>query len=192
MKTVENQQVLPKDYTLFQTKDLKNDKKIALMIQVIFLIIAGLMVLIAFYFKLPIKNDLTVINKLILTLSLVALYMILHELTHGLFIWFISKHKPSFGFHFPYLITGSNNYYNKRSFIVILLAPVVIFGIVLILCLLITPQTLFLSLYIVIGLNFAGSSGDYVQAYMIKRLPSNVLIKDDGKNTTYYLNENRI
>src|SRR5690606_21073155 len=128
-------------------------------------------VFVAFYFDLPIKNELTLIPKLMITLLFVVIYMLIHELTHGLFIRIISKQKPTYGFHFPYLITGSNHYYNKLHFMMILLAPVCVWGIVLVILLFVAPQTLFMSLYIITGLNFAGSSGDYVQAFMIKRLP---------------------
>lgn len=177
---------LPSNYKKYQTKDLKNDKKTALLIQGIFLIIAGLMVFIAYIFKLPIKSDLPLILKIIITIALIFFYTIVHELTHGIFIQLISKQKPSYGFNFPYLITGSNYYYNKQSFIIILLAPVLIWGIILVSALIFIPGSLFLSVYIVTGLNFAGSSGDYLQAYIIKRLPKDILIKDNGKTTTYY------
>ena len=185
-KEIKNTDTLPSSYSIYQTKDLKNDKKIALLIQLIFLFIAGLMVLIAFCFKLPIKNDLSFIYKIVITIFLVFFYMIMHELTHGLIIQLLSKQKPSYRFRFPYLITGSNFYYNKKSFIMILFAPVFIWGIILITTLTFIPDSLFLSFYIVTGLNFAGSSGDFVQACLIKRLPKDILIKDDGKTTTYY------
>lgn len=45
----------------------------------------------------------------------------------------------------------------------------------------------FLPVYIVTILNFAGSSGDYFQAYAVARLPARALIQDDGKKTTVLL-----
>lgn len=123
---VESTSDLPSGYEVYQVKDLKTNKGIALAIQIIFLIIAGLMIFIAIYFKLPISSDLPVILKIIIPVSLVLIYMVLHELTYGLFIWLISKRRPSFGLRFPYLITGSGHYYNKYHFIMILLAPAMV------------------------------------------------------------------
>lgn len=184
---IKNTKILPKDYVQYHVVDLKNDKKTALAIQGIFLIIAGLMVFIAIHFQLPIKNDVPVFFKVIITLSFIFVYMIVHELTHGAMIRILSKSKPVYGIRIPYLYTGSLHYYTKFSFIIILLAPVVIWGLIIMFSLFFIPDSLFMSLYIVLALNFAGSSGDYVQAYQIKHLLKDVLIQDDGKNTSYYV-----
>lgn len=102
-----NTKILPKNYVQYHVVDLKNDKKTALAIQGIFLIIAGFMVFIAIHFQLPIKNDLELIYKIIITILLVFIYMIVHELTHGVVIQILSKRKPVYGFRFPYLYTGA-------------------------------------------------------------------------------------
>lgn len=49
------------------------------------------------------------------------------------------------------------------------------------------PSQFFFSVYIVTILNFAGSSGDYFQAYAVAKLPPTALIQDDGRVTTVYL-----
>ena len=42
-------------------------------------------------------------------------------------------------------------------------------------------------MYVVIGLNFAGAAGDYIQVYAFLKLPSQALLQDDGKQTRYFL-----
>lgn len=65
-----------------------------------------------------------------------------------------------------------------------------IWGFILILALFFVPQSLFLSLYIVLGINFAGAAGDYIQVHYILKLPSHALIQDDGiKTQVFILNE---
>ena len=178
---------LPDSYVEKGFIDLKNDKRINLYIQFIFILIAGLMVGLAIMFQFPIKNDLETFQKIILTIGLVVIYMIIHELTHGMFIKIFSKKNPKYCFRFPYLATGSKSYFNKKCFIVITLAPVVIWGLISIILINILPNQYFLSMYVVIGLNFAGAAGDYIQVYAFLKLPSQALLQDDGKQTRVYL-----
>lgn len=178
---------LPDSYVEKGVIDLKKDKKISLYIQLIFILIAGVMVGLAFIFQFPIKNNLETAQKVILTIGLVFLYMIIHELTHGVFIKFYSKINPKYYFRFPYLATGSNSYFNKKCFIIITLAPVIIWGIISIILIQVLPEQYFLSLYVVIGLNFAGAAGDYVQVYTFSKLPPQALLQDDGKQTRVFL-----
>lgn len=186
-KKVANSKILPLHYQEYQIHDLKEDKKIALVIQIMSCVVVGFMVLITFLLDLPMKNELSLILKIVLTVVFVFVYMVIHELTHGVLIRIISKEKPSYAIRFPYLITGSNHYYNKQSFLLILLTPVILWGLIVLVLLIVLPDKLFMSSYVVFGLNFAGSSGDFVQAIMIKRLPDNTLIQDKGDKTTYFL-----
>ncbi len=122
-----------------------------------------------------------------MTIGLVIIYMMLHELTHGVFMQILSKKKPNYAFRFPYLTTGSLSYFNKTSFLIIALAPVIILGIILLILIFLVSNTVFLSLYVVLGLNFAGSAGDYAQVYYLSKLPNDVLFQDDGYETKVFV-----
>ena len=186
MNNVNNTTKLPTNYVLSQKIDLKKDNKLSLLIQIIFIIIAAMFVGFAIIFKLPIKNEFNAFKNIVITVGLVFLYMIVHELTHGVFIKFLSKEKPMYTFRFPFLTTGSNVYFNKRSFIIIALAPVIGWGTILLLALFVVPQYLFMSIYIVLGLNFAGSAGDYIQVVSFSKLSNTTLLHDDGNKTSVY------
>jgi hypothetical protein len=186
-KNISNTNELPKNYRFSHKFDLKTHKKISLLIQVIFMIIALSMVGLAIGFDFPIKSDMKTITKIIITVGLVIIYMILHELIHGVTIQLLSKKKPNYSFRFPYLITGSQSYFNKKSFFLIALAPVIMWGTILLIAILFVSNTLFLSFYIVLGFNFAGSAGDYVQVYYLSKLPSDVLLQDDGYETKVFV-----
>lgn len=186
-KYTSNTNELPKTYKYSHNINLKTHKKISILIQVIFIIIALAMLSLAIGFDFPIKSDMKTITKMIITIGLVIVYMMLHELTHGVFMQIISKKKPNYAFRFPYLTTGSKSYFNKPSFFLIALAPVVILGITLLIAIFFVPNNLFLSLYIVLGLNFAGSAGDYVQIYYLSKLSNDVLLQDDGQETKVFI-----
>lgn len=186
-KYINNTNELPITYKLSHKINLKNDKKISLLIQVIFILIALVMVGLAIVLDFPIKSEMKTITKIIMTMGLVIIYMALHELTHGIFMQILSKKKPNYAFRFPYLTTGSLSYFNKTSFFMIALAPVIIWGIILLIAVLFVPNTLFLSLYVVLGLNFAGSAGDYAQIYHLSKLPNDVLLQDDGHETKVFI-----
>ncbi len=181
-----NTLILPSTYHLNSKIDLKQDKKILFSIQIVFLLTGLLFVTLALVFHFPTKNDLGVVVNIITSIIIGVVYMVLHELTHGVMIRFFSKKKPHYSFRFPYLCTGSYAYYNKLSFIIITLAPVVLWGIVLITLLLVLPYKFFLSIYIVTAINFAGAAGDYFQVHTFSKLKQSSLIQDNGKETSVF------
>ena len=69
-----------------------------------------------------------------------VLYIFLHEFVHGIFIKRYSGKKADYGFTGMYAYAGSKPYFNKKSYLVIALAPVVLWGIVLTALLLIVPK----------------------------------------------------
>ena len=187
LKYSHNTNQLPGTHQFSHLIDLKKNKNINLLVQVIFIFIALVMVISAIVFQLPIQSDLKTLSKILITIGFVIIYMIVHEMTHGIFIWILSKRKPIYSIRFPYLTTGSQSYFNKRSFILITLAPVIILGVILLITINFVPQTLFLSFYVVLGLNFAGSSGDYIQVFFFSKLPNSSLLQDDGNETRVFI-----
>ena len=184
---INNQSVLPAGYDVRTTVDLKTDRKIAAGIQVVFLAIAVAMVGLALILGLPLSSGFSIWVTTVMTVAACLAYMALHELTHAGVLRWCSGSRPTIAFRFPYLIVGGQGYLTRRRFLLVDLAPVVVWGLVLVTLLLTLPQEFFLSVYIVMILNFAGSSGDYFQAYAIAQLPPTALIRDDGRVTTVYL-----
>lgn len=187
IKSISSSQLLPESYEYSHKINLKTDKKINFWIQAIFIVVALVMVFLAVYLKLPIQSDLKTITKILITVVFVVIYMFFHELTHGICIRLLSKKKLTYAIRFPFLITGSQTYFNKFNFIIIALAPVIIWGIILSITIFFIPQFLLLSTYVVLGLNFAGSSGDYMQVYYLSKCPRYSLIQDDGNETKVFI-----
>ena len=53
--------------------------------------------------------------------------------------------------------------------------------------LLTVPEDFRLTAYVVLSLNFAGSAGDVVEAFLVMRQPRDALVKDDGDEVHVFL-----
>ena len=179
--------VLPPGFEVSTTVDLKSDRKIAVAIQVVFVSIVVVLVGLALILGFPLSSGFSTWATIVGTVVACLIYMVVHELTHAGFLWLFSRMRPAIALRFPYLTVGGRGYLNTRSFLVVDLAPVLFWGLVLVTLLLALPSEFFFSVYVVTILNFAGSSGDYFQAYAIAKLPPTALIQDDGSVTTVYL-----
>lgn len=178
---------LPAGYQIHGTLDLKENKKASLAIQLVFVLIVLAMVGLAVWQGFPAPRAWSTGMVILVTVLMAFAYIALHELTHGVAMKAFSGVRPVYLFRFPFAATGSTAYFNKPSFIIIALAPVALWGAVLIALLSWLPAELFTSIYIVLGLNFAGAAGDYVQVYLVSKLPRTALIQDDGKQTRVFL-----
>nr|THJ68914.1 DUF3267 domain-containing protein [Rhodococcus qingshengii] len=186
-RMIGNTNVLPAQYAVRTTVDLKTDRKIAAAIQVVVISIAVVLVGLALILDFPFSSDFSTWVTIVMTVVACLFYMVVHELTHAGFLWLFSRTRPAVMLRIPYLAVGGRGYLNTRSFLVVALAPVVVWGFVLVTLLLTLPSQFFFSVYVVTILNFAGSSGDYFQAYAVAKIPSSALIQDDGRVTTVYL-----
>ena len=114
-----------------------------------------------------------------LFLALVA-YIPLHELTHGISMFLISGVKPKYGLKLPYAYCGSTVWFDRRSHIVTALAPVVLWGVGLLVAAILAPTTWFWPLWIIQISNLSGSAGDIYTVWALMRMEGDLLIQDTG------------
>lgn len=115
-----------------------------------------------------------------------VVYMILHELVHGICMKAFSGVKPRYGFTGMYAYAGSDCYFAKPYYIMIALAPVVVWGIVLqVLCAVVPEDWFWVVYFIQIG-NLAGAAGDFYVTWRFRQLPGNILVRDTGIEMTVY------
>lgn len=126
-----NSAQLPPNYQFNMKMDLKIDKKIYIAIQGLFLFIAAIMIGLAIWLDFPTKNTWSTGVTFLVTVAMCVVYMITHELIHGFFLKMFSGIKPKYFARFPFLYTGSEAYFTQKSFNIVALAPVVIWGILL-------------------------------------------------------------
>lgn len=171
---------LPATYAKYRTVDFKKDRKIAVLIQAIFIGVALLATAVALLFELPLASDWHPVITIVVTVLAGLVYMAAHEATHGLTLRFLTGAQPSYRLKFPFLTTSSSLYFTRRSIVITALAPCVIWGVVLLVALLLVPADARLMVYILLALNFAGSAGDYVEATLALRQPPRTLLQDDA------------
>ena len=179
---MKSQKALPSGYKKAMTIDLLNNKKLFIRVNVIAIILAA----VTFAIGLCI-NEFHFNLNLIFSVAIIVIYILLHELVHGIFMYFFSRVKPSYGFNLAYAYAGSTAYFSKTHYIIIALAPIVILGIVLAVIGYFTVNTnWFWIFYIVECLNISGAAGDiYVTALLLK-LPADILVNDSGFKMIVY------
>lgn len=184
---------LPESYHESFRVDLQKDKKLALLVNGGALVIALVMILpavrlvsIGTLFSFEQGFGGYAARFLTLILGSIA-YIFLHELTHGVFIRIFSGKKPMFGFTGLYAYAGSTAYFAKVPYLIIALAPVVIWGIVLLILNVLFPLEWFYVFYLIQVANLSGAAGDLYITFRFLRLPNNILVQDTGVSMTVFI-----
>ena len=178
---------VPAGYRLHSTLDLKENPRAAVTIQVGFAAAVAALIAVALLLDLPLDGSWHPAVVAALTVAACLVYMVAHEAIHGVFLWWLTKVRPTFAVRLPYLVTGSPALISRRHAIVVALAPVVLWGLVLLSLVRDLPSELFLTVYVVLVINVASSAGDALQAYAFARLPADALVRDDGRVTQVFL-----
>lgn len=183
MKAVEN---LPNGYNEIYAVDLQKNKKVALFVNLLAILIAVLLIA-PMCFVVPISSLFSMekglqnyIIRFAVLFVLIILYMILHELVHGIAMKICGTKKVKYGFTGLYAFAGSSDYYDKTAYIFIALAPVVLWGIVLAIVNLFISVEWFWVVYLIQINNLSGAAGDLFVTVKFSRLPSDILIQDYG------------
>ncbi len=184
--------ILPEGYKEIYSIDLQKNKKMSLLVNLLAVIIA-LLLLVPMHFLVPIYSLFDMENGLgnytirfVVLLALMIVYMILHELVHGVAMKICGTQKVKYGFTGLYAFAGSDDYYDKKSYIFIALAPVVIWGIVIAIVNAFVPLEWFWVIYILQIVNLSGAAGDLFVTIRFSQLPKDILIKDYGVGMTVF------
>jgi hypothetical protein len=180
-------QNLPEGYSPIFEVDLKNNKKQAILVNVLALIIAAVMVVPAAILHPFDLSDGLADSLRFFALGISAiLYLVLHELTHGVTMKLFGTKKVKYGFTGLYAFAGSADYYPKLPYIAIALAPVVLFGIIFAVALPFVPEKWFWVVYILQLSNIAGAAGDFYVTVRFFGMPKDILVHDSGTSMTVY------
>jgi len=185
--------VLPEGYKEIKQIDLQKDKKLAGLVNGLAFIVMAAMV-IPMLFIVPIKSfmadgKIMYFAKLGVVVVGMIVYIVLHEVVHGIVMKYYSKIKPTYGFTGMYAYAGSSAYFCKKHYIVIALAPIVLWGVVLLILNLIVPTGWFWVVYLIQMMNISGAAGDLYVSVSFSKLPADILINDTGVNMTIYSGE---
>lgn len=186
------QNSLPAGYREVCRIDLQKDKKLALLVNGAALIIGAVMIVpMHFHISIATLFDLSegfvpyLLRFLCMLLGL-TLYIILHELVHAAAMRLSGTQKVNFGFTGLYAFAGSADYYDRPHYILIALAPIVVWGVVLGLLCALVPPAWFWVVYIIQVTNISGAAGDLYITYRMAKLPPDLLVQDSGVRMTVY------
>lgn len=189
MKAIEK---LPAEYEKIYELNLQKDKKTAILVNGLALVIAAVMG-VAMHFFVPVTSLFDMEKGLgdyflrfaVLLLSSFV-YIVLHELVHGVAMKAFGTKKVKYGFTGIYAFAGSDDYYGKKSYLTIALAPVVLFAILFAVINPIVPREWFWVVYILQICNISGAAGDLYVTVRFAKMPKNILVNDSGVGMTVY------
>ncbi len=188
MKTVKT---LPDHYRELITLDLEKNKKSARYINLLSIAIM-LMMVVVMNFIIPIMTLFNhvgvggIILRILALLVLLVVYIILHELTHGVVMKLFGGKKVTYGFSGMYAFASCKEFFPKKAYLAIALAPVFVWGIALTVIGLLVPASWFWVFYIIQITNIAGAAGDYYVTCQFFFLPEDILVYDEGTSMTVY------
>ena len=178
--------VLPEDYGEIYSLNLQKDKRTAITVNLLALAIAAVMA-VSMNFFVPVTSVFDMSGgivryflRLAALIVLMVLYMVLHELVHGIAMKLCGTKRVKYGFTGLYAFAGSEDYYDKKSYIFIALAPIVLWGTVLAAVNFFVPTEWFWIVYMIQLINISGAAGDLFAAVKFSRMPKNILIQDSG------------
>lgn len=196
MKNRENCVVeLPAGYVERYRLELQKDKKKAVLINLLALLIALPLLVLGHFLvpatsMFPFTDDMEllpgILGKWVLAMLCIIVYIILHELVHGICMKAFGCPKVRYGFSLLYAYAGSEAYFRKRPYLIIALAPVVVWGIVLLVLTCVVNDAWFWVVYLVQIQNLSGAAGDLYVFCRFSRLPSDLLVRDTGTSMTVY------
>ena len=189
-----NVAVLPEGYRELRRIDLQKNKRLMLFVNLLALVIAALLCVVG-HQVVPVSQMFDMSEGIVpsfvrfgVMLGGTVLYIVLHEAVHGIFFRIYGNGvKPTFGFTGMYAFAASKAYFNRASYLIIGLSPVVILGVVLLVLNLLLPAVWFWPIFLIQITNLSGAAGDFYVSVLLARMPSTLLVQDDGVAMTFYV-----
>ncbi|MBQ6559444.1 MAG: DUF3267 domain-containing protein [Erysipelotrichaceae bacterium] len=179
---------LPDGYRELKQLNLQDDKKTLLIVNGLAVALYLILFAIAFIIK-PFDLDLITIDLIVSLLTCVAfiVYMVLHELTHGIAMKHFGGQRVKYGFTGLYAYAGSDaDYFSAKAYIKIALAPFVLWTLFFTVLLILCHKTLYWSLIFLQVTNISGCAGDIYVAYLVSKYKEEIYVRDTGLDVTIY------
>ena len=186
-------QQLPENYEIAKELDLQKDKKTALKVNGLAVLLTVVMWGLGYLIH-PLNIDLEseadlklfIIKCVVLCVGYVV-YIILHEFTHGMAMKHFCGKQVKYGFTGLYAFAGSEqDYFDRYSYLRITLAPIVIWGIIFLILNILIPSWFWVIYFWQIG-NVSGAAGDLYVATLTSKMPETLRVRDTGVSMTMYL-----
>jgi hypothetical protein len=114
--------------------------------------------------------------------------LIIHELVHGLFYWWLSGKRPKFGLRglLPYTVAPVGVFFPRNHFLAVGIAPLVLLTLVGLLLMVIVPVHIVPILLFFVALNVGGAAGDLLMVILLLSFPSDTVMEDNDTGLTIY------
>ncbi len=182
---------LPEQYGEIDKIDLQKNKKQFWAVQIISVILGIALFAVGWQIcdPIPLITEDPIKTALacgVLFVGMIA-YIVLHELTHGIFLWLFTKVKPKFGFVGWAAYCGNTAYCDKPRYLVVALAPVVVWGIIFgVLNVFFHSDIWFWCIWLLQIVNVSGAAGDLFVSVKMLSYPKDILVQDTGLAMTVY------
>ncbi len=183
---------LPDGYREFYTVNLQKNKKLAFWINAVAVLIgvalavpAHCVVPIGTLFDMSQGMGIYFLRFGVLFVATIV-YMVLHEWVHGIAMHLCGTKRVKYGYTGLYAFASSEDYYDKTAYIFIALAPVVLWGLVLLILQFSVPTAWFWVVYWVQIINLSGAVGDYFVTIRFLHFPKDILVCDSGVSMRVY------
>lgn len=191
MKEKKFEKELPQGYEADFTVDAEN-KKTAVLMNVAALVITAILIVASYFLIKPtdfLENFR--VSRYFIVVGVLFVYIVLHELVHGIAYKLMTKQKLKFGITFSAAFCGVPDIYvYRKTALISLLAPLTVFSVLLILAavLLKNEWDKFYAL-ILFSIHFGSCSGDIYDTflYLTRFKDSSVLMRDTGPKQTFYV-----
>ncbi len=190
---------LPDGFKQKKIIDAKDKKTAVIFTALSFALAIGAIIILLlikkFDFHLMLENrHKMLIADLVFVVSMV-IYLVLHELTHGVGFLIFTREKLKFGMTLTVAFCGVPNAYVKKwPAVITTLLPFVVYSTVFLLITFLTTNIYIEMISILLfGVHFGGCVGDlYVASYLIFKADKNTVMNDDGATQVFYsLDEER-
>ncbi len=180
---------LPEGYKPVKIVDAK-DSKLIVVLNVITIVVTLGFIALSFAIIRPSLEDGIPVVKLMLAVSAFLVYIVLHELTHGLAYKILTGRKLTFGLTLSVAYCGVPDIYvYRRTALISLLAPLTVFSILFLVPLffLENPWNKFVML-LLFSEHFGGCTGDIYDTLLLlfKYKDPATLMNDTGPKQTFY------
>lgn len=187
---------LPETYTQSGEIGLKNNKRLAITLNIVSFFVGVLSLFLLFILAtwlrpsfMDASGAITPGGMVVLIGAGVILFPI-HELIHGVFFWVFTRSRPFFAFRLFYACAGAPDWYiPTHQYMFVALGPLVIIDAVGVLFLELVPVSWVLSIAIILALNTGGAVGDLLVITRLFKLSPTSLTNDTGDVLTFYENQ---
>lgn len=187
---------LPKNYRLVKTIDAKNIK-LGIIFNVLAIVIFFAVFIIAFIPMIINTEKLEVLTGIEVFLGIIGtfVYMVLHELVHGIAYKIKTGVNLTFGISWSCAFCGVPKIFTYRKpALFAVLAPLVVFTVIFIPLLIVTyfyNPSLYLTLLFIFGMHLGGSTGDaYVVILLLTKYKDDTtLMNDTGPKMTFFIRD---